>query len=111
MFEVQRHVPTEEGPMFGKSIRSSMVEPPFFFLAMAATCIRRAASTCHPNGSGALRDAAREYLAKAGRVIQTDESQSATFESQGCFIERVPSLMLGGRDECMNALHTRSFWS
>jgi transposase-like protein len=34
--------------MFGKSIQSSTAEPSFFYLMMAATCFRRAASTRHP---------------------------------------------------------------
>jgi hypothetical protein len=63
--------PPMEGHMFGKSIRSSTAEPSFFYLMMAATCFRRAASSRHPNVGGALRHIGRKYLVKAGRVIPT----------------------------------------
>jgi hypothetical protein len=45
--------------MFGKWIQSSTAEPSFFYLMMAATCLRRATSTRHPNETGASTCRAR----------------------------------------------------
>ena len=57
--------------MFGKSIQSSMAEPSFFYLMMAATCFRRAARTRHSTAAGALRDIGRAYLTKEARGLPT----------------------------------------
>jgi hypothetical protein len=62
-----------EGAMFGKSIQASTSEPSFFYVIMAESCFRRAASSRHPNAGGTLRDIGRNYLAKAARVTATSE--------------------------------------
>jgi hypothetical protein len=54
--------------MSRKSPQSSAREPSFFYLLMAESCFRRAASTRHPKGRGTLRDLGRDYLARATRV-------------------------------------------
>jgi len=57
--------------MSRKSIQSSAGEPSFFYLIMAESCFRRAASTRHPKGHGTLRDIGRGYLAKATEVVSS----------------------------------------
>ena len=54
--------------MSRKPIKSSAGEPSFFYLIMAETAFRRAASTRHPKGSGTLRTIGRSYLTKATGV-------------------------------------------
>jgi hypothetical protein len=54
--------------MSRKPIQSSAGEPSFFYLIMAESCFRRAASTRHPKAGGTLRDIGRGYLAKATDV-------------------------------------------
>jgi hypothetical protein len=55
--------------MSRKSTQSSAGEPSFFYLIMAESCFRRAASTRHPKGRGTLREIGRGYLAKARKVV------------------------------------------
>jgi hypothetical protein len=54
--------------MSRRSIHSSAGEPSFFYLMMAESCFRRAASTRHRKGRPALRELGRSYLAKASGV-------------------------------------------
>jgi hypothetical protein len=51
--------------MSGTSIHNSATEPSFFYVLMAQSCFRRAASTRHPKAGGTLRQSGRDYLAKA----------------------------------------------
>jgi hypothetical protein len=62
--------------MSRKSIHSSAGEPSFFYLMMAESCFRRAVSTRHAKGRGALRDLGRTYLAKASGVGSTLEKRA-----------------------------------
>jgi hypothetical protein len=49
--------------MYRQSIQIPIAEPSFFYLIMAATCFRRAATVVtHPKTRGALRDIGRVYL-------------------------------------------------
>ena len=57
--------------MLRKSTQSSAGEPSLFYLIMAESCFRRAASTRHPEGRGTLRDIGRGYLAKATHVVSS----------------------------------------
>jgi hypothetical protein len=59
--------------MSRKSIKSSAGEPSFFYLIMAESCFRRAASTQHPKARGTLQNIGRNYLAKATDVASTLE--------------------------------------
>jgi hypothetical protein len=57
------------------SIHHGATEPSFFYVLMAQSCFRRAVSTRHPNAGGALRQAGRDYLAKAGGTVPVLASQ------------------------------------
>jgi hypothetical protein len=59
--------------MLRKSIYSSEGEPSFFYLMMADSCFRRAASTDKPGAIDALRDIGRNYLLKATEVTSVLE--------------------------------------
>jgi hypothetical protein len=54
--------------MFRKWAPTSAQQPSFFYLIMADSCFRRAASTVHPEAGRALRDIGRDYLMRARRV-------------------------------------------
>ena len=49
-----------------RATSTNAAEPSFFYLVMAKSCFRRAASTPHPKAGGTLRELGRNYLAKAG---------------------------------------------
>jgi hypothetical protein len=59
------HAPTLEAAMSRTSTHSSATEASFFYVLMAESCFRRAASTRHPKACGTLRQTGRDYLAKA----------------------------------------------
>jgi hypothetical protein len=61
--------------MLRRSTQSSAGEPSFFYLIIAESCFRRAASTRHPEGRGVLRDVGRSYLAQAREVSSTLDGQ------------------------------------
>ena len=54
--------------MLHKSMHTSPGEPSFFYLMMAESCFRQAASTHHPKARDTLRDIGRNYLLKANDV-------------------------------------------
>ena len=54
--------------MLGNSSQSSVAEPSFLYMMMAATYFRQASRTRHPNVREALRDFGREYASNARRV-------------------------------------------
>jgi hypothetical protein len=64
-----------EGPMLRKSTQSSAGEPSFFYLMMAESCFRRAASTRNPTAGETLRDIGRKYLVEANDVTSALEAQ------------------------------------
>jgi len=66
-----------ETAMLRKPIRTSAKEPSFFYLMMAESCFRRAASTRHPKARGTLREIGRNYLAQASGVVSMLESQNS----------------------------------
>jgi hypothetical protein len=51
--------------MSDTSIHHGATEPSFFYVLMAESCFRQAASTRHPKAGGTLRQIGRDYLAKA----------------------------------------------
>jgi hypothetical protein len=61
--------------MLRKSTKSSAGEPSFFYLMMAESCFRRAASTRSPTAVETLRDIGRKYLVEANDVTSALESQ------------------------------------
>jgi hypothetical protein len=63
--------------MLRKPIQTSRGEPSFFYLMMAESCFRRAASTQHPAAGGTLLEIGRKYLARATDVVSVLESQPA----------------------------------
>lgn len=60
-----------------KPITTSAGEPSFFYLMMAESCFRRAASTRHPKAGSTLLQIGRNYLAKATDVVSELESHPA----------------------------------
>ncbi len=54
--------------MFGYSSQSSVAEPSFLYLMMAATYFRQASRTRHRHVRDALRDLGRDYVSNAHRV-------------------------------------------
>jgi hypothetical protein len=67
----------QERPMLRKPIHVSAGEPSFFYLMMARSCFRRAASTRHPKAGGTLLEIGRDFLAKSTAVTSVLESESA----------------------------------
>jgi hypothetical protein len=70
--------------MSRKPICTSLGEPSFFYLMMAESCFRRAASARNPQ-AGTLRNIGRNYLTKATEVTSMLEplrSQLAASSSQ-----------------------------
>ena len=61
--------------MLRKPIHTSAGEPSFFYLMMAESCFRQAASTRHPKAGGTLLEIGRNYLAKATGVASVIESE------------------------------------
>ena len=61
--------------MLRKAIHTSAGGPSFFYLMMAQSCFRRAASTRHPKAGGTLLQIGRDFLAKATGVTSVLESQ------------------------------------
>jgi len=61
--------------MLRRQIHTSAGEPSFFYLMMAESCFRRAASTRNPKAGATLRDLGRDYLAKANDVTSMLEPQ------------------------------------
>jgi hypothetical protein len=59
--------------MVRKPTHTSAGEPSFFYLMMAESCFRRAASTQHPKAGGTLLEIGRKYLAKATDVASVLE--------------------------------------
>jgi len=60
--------------MLRKSIYNSPGEPSFFYLMMARSCFRRAASA-RRSQAGTLRNIGRNYLTKATKVTSMLEPQ------------------------------------
>jgi hypothetical protein len=58
-----------EALMFGNSSQSSVAEPSFLYLMMAATYFRQATRARHRHVRDALRDLGREYVSNAHRVV------------------------------------------
>ena len=70
-----------ESSVSRKSMHTSVGEPSFFYLMMAESCLRQAASTHHPKAGDTLRDMGRNYLMKANyvtSVLEFQPSQSST---------------------------------
>jgi hypothetical protein len=63
--------------MLRKWTQTSAGEPSFFYLMMAKSCFRRAASTRNPKAGSTLRDIGRNYLRKADDVTSVLESQQS----------------------------------
>jgi hypothetical protein len=61
--------------MVRNPIKTSAGEPSFFYLMMARSCFRRAASTRHPKAGSTLLEIGRNYLAKATDVVSELESE------------------------------------
>jgi hypothetical protein len=75
LIEQQRSVVTDqESPMLRKSTYNSPGEPSFFYLMMARSCFRRAASA-RSSKAGALRHIGHNYLTKATKVTSMLEPQ------------------------------------
>jgi hypothetical protein len=66
-----------EVPVLRKRTQTSAGEPSFFYLMMAKSCFRRAASTRNPKAGSTLRDIGRSYLLKANDVTSVLESQQS----------------------------------
>ena len=62
--------------MLRKSMHTSAGEPSFFYLMLAESCFRQAASTRNPKAGDTLRDIGRNYLLKANHVTsELDEAK------------------------------------
>ena len=61
--------------MLRKSMHTSAGEPSFFYLLMAESFFRQAASTRHPKAGDTLRDIGRNYLLKANNVTSELEPE------------------------------------
>ncbi len=57
--------------MSRKPIHLGAAEPSYFYVLMAQSCFRRAASTRHPKAGGTLRQIGRDYLVKANATAAT----------------------------------------
>jgi hypothetical protein len=56
-------------------MHTSAGEPSFFYLLMAESCFRQAASTHHPKAGDTLRDIGRNYLLKSNDVTSELEAE------------------------------------
>jgi hypothetical protein len=63
--------------MLHKSLHTSAGEPSLFYLMMAHSCFRRAASTRNFKAGATLRGIGRNYLVKATDVTSVLEPQSS----------------------------------
>ena len=62
--------------MSTQSTQNRIAAPSFYYVLMAESCFRRAASTRHAKGRGTLRQIGRDYLAKSARVTAASEPPS-----------------------------------